>query len=220
MRVLIIGANGNVGRRIVRRMNDSKDFVPTAFIRKESQKTQFEQMGVESTIADLQDEPAKLSKAINDFDAVVFSAGSGAKTGYDKTMEIDLYGAIKTIHLADNNGIKRYVMVSAAFADQDSVWSDSMRPYYIAKHLADKELMKSKLEYTILRPVGLTDSEDAGKIKIASDPRQLKREIPREAVAQSVLDCLRNERSVGRILEMSEGSEGIAEAISNFTSKD
>lgn len=218
MRTLIIGANGNIGKRMVRRMNRTEGLEPTAFIRKESQKAYFEDMGVSSIIEDLQNDEETLADAIEGFDAVVFTAGSGAGTAYDKTMEIDLYGAVKAIHAANEKGVRRFLMISAAFAGDDSKWPDSMKPYYIAKHLADKELMRSELDFTILRPVRLTDDEEAGKIKISSDPNQLNKEITREAVAQSVLDCLKNKSTIGKILEMSEGEENIDKAIKDYCS--
>ena len=217
MKVIIIGANGNVGKRIARRMSNSEQFEPTAFIRKEEQKAYFDSIDVPVIIENLESPEEKIAVAMEGFDAVVFSAGSGASTGYDKTIEIDLYGAVKTIDAARQNGINRFVMVSGAFSDVPSFWSGAMRPYYIAKHLADRELANSGLDYTILRPVRLTDAEETGKIKIESDPHDLNPEIPREAVAETVLQVLQHDATAGKIMEMSEGEQDIAAAIEDFS---
>ena len=48
---------------------------------------------------------------------------------------------------AKKNHVKRFVMIGAAFSDQPSYWAkQNIKPYYIAKHLADKALIRSGLE--------------------------------------------------------------------------
>lgn len=51
---------------------------------------------------------------------------------------------------------------------------------------------------------------------IASDPNQLKKEIPRAAVAEAVLQVLRNDNTVGHALAMSGGAQKIETAIAQF----
>lgn len=216
MKVAIIGANGKVGRIITQKMSDAADFDPTAIIRKEEQKAHFDSIGVPVIVESIENSEKDISKALSGFDAMVFTAGSGAKTGYDKTMEVDLYGAIKCINVAMDNGVNRFIMVSASFSDEPTKWPSAMRPYYIAKHLADKELTRSGLDYTILRPVRLTDDEEEGKIMINTDANKLNKEIPRSAVAETVLQVLSNKSTYGKVMEMSEGEREIGEAIDRF----
>lgn len=216
MKVAIIGANGKVGRIIAQKMGDATGFEPTAIIRKEEQKAYFDSIDVPAIVESVENSEEYISKAVAGFDAVVFTAGSGAKTGYDKTMEVDLYGAIKTINASEIEEVKRFVMVSASFSDEPTRWPSAMRPYYIAKHLADKELTRSSLDYTILRPVRLTDEEEEGKIKIETDPYQLNKEIPRSAVAETVLQVLPEKSTHGKIMAMSEGEDEINQAIDRF----
>ncbi|MDN3594796.1 NAD(P)-binding oxidoreductase [Zunongwangia endophytica] len=218
MKVLIIGAHGNVGKRISKKMSASKEFEPTAFIRKPEQRSYFEDMGVATVVESLENTPEAIGEVIKDYDAVVFSAGSGGKTGDDKTIEIDLDGAIKSINQADKHNVKRFVMVGASHTDDRSYWGkvDGMKPYYTAKHYADMELKRSNLDYTILRPVALTDDEEAGKVTMAKSPDGVATEIPREAVAETVLAVLNNPKSVGKIIEMSKGDHEITEALDQF----
>ena len=215
MKTLIIGAHGKVGQRIARLMQASNDFEPTAFIRKEEQKPLFEKMKVPTVVESLENTPEALEKVIKNYDAVVFTAGSGGSTGADKTMEIDLDGAIKTIHAASQTGVKRYVMVGASHADDRSFWGkvEGMKPYYIAKHYADKELQRSDLDFTILRPVTLTDDEEAGTVMMSTDPEKVNSKIPRQAVAETVLEVLNNKNTFGKIIEMSSGEDSIPQAL-------
>ena len=82
--VLIIGANGQVGRIIATKMQASDDFNPTAAFRKEKQKTFFEQHDIDYKIVDLEEEVDVIASAMEGIDAIVFTAGSGAGTGLDK----------------------------------------------------------------------------------------------------------------------------------------
>lgn len=220
MKVLIIGAHGKVGKLISQKMSALSNYEPTAFIRKEEQRAYFEDMGVDVVVESLENSPEAISDVIKNYDAVVFTAGSGGKTGDDKTLEIDLDGAIKVINAAEGQGVNRFVMVSASHADDRTFWGkvDGMKPYYIAKHYADKELKRSKLDYTILRPVALTDEETAGKVLITNDPSEVGSEIPRAAVAETVLAVLEDKRTYRKIIEMSKGDNEIPEALDKVCS--
>ncbi|MFD0051989.1 hypothetical protein ACFVHQ_22360 [Actinomycetes bacterium NPDC127524] len=46
-------------------------------------------------------------------EVVVFTAGSGCHTGADKTLQIGLDGAIKSMKASEKAGVKRYSLVSA-----------------------------------------------------------------------------------------------------------
>lgn len=218
MKVLIIGAHGKVGQRISKLMSTAEQFEPTAFIRKEEQQPFFEDMEVPTIVESLESAPEVLENVLKGFDAVVFIAGSGGATGADKTMEIDLDGAIKTMHAAEKQGVQRFVMVSASQADNRAYWGkvEGMKPYFIAKHYADAALQRSTLDYTILRPVLLTDDDEAGNIMMADNPTKVGDTIPRQAVAETVLAVLPNAITYGKVIEMSLGSDDISEAISKF----
>ncbi|WP_420593369.1 SDR family oxidoreductase [Robiginitalea biformata] len=220
MDVLVIGANGKIGRMVCDKLKNSEKHNPIAFIRKEEQRAYFEDKGIQVAVESLENSPEALEHVIKNYDAVVFTAGSGGKTGPGKTMEIDLDGAIKTIEAAQKHRVKRFVMVSASHADDRSSWgeSDGMKPYYIAKHYADEALKRSQLNYTILRPVQLTDEDSPGKVTMSVDPRKVSSQIPREAVAETILQVLDNKKTYGKTIEMSSGGEEIPAAIEKVTS--
>lgn len=117
---------------------------------------------------------------------------------------------------AEKAQVKRYVMVSVARADERSWWDQSrIKPYFIAKHFADNALKNSSLDYTIVRPVRLTDEIGAGKVTILPTPTELQSTVAREDVADVVISCLQNPETIGKVLEMSAGSVPIEEAIAN-----
>ena len=117
MNVLVIGANGNSGFRVVQQLSDHAAHTPVAMIRDESQQQRFAALGVRTVVADLEQ---PIEHAFAGCEAVIFAAGSGPKTGKDKTVLIDQVGGIKAAVAALNTGTKRFVMLSGLSVDRDA----------------------------------------------------------------------------------------------------
>ena len=213
--VLIIGANGQVGKIITTKMKAAADFTVTAAFRKDKQKEFFENRDINYRVVDLEDEVDALADAMKSIDAVVFTAGSGAQTGLDKTLAVDLDGAVKSMEAAQQAGVDRFVIISAMHAGDRSKWGQSaIKPYLIAKHYADSILQSSGLDYTILRPGRLFNEEGSGKIT-TTEPAS-KRGIPREDVADTVLEVLRRDNAIGKAISFNEGDTPIEKALSEI----
>jgi len=211
-KALIIGANGKIGRKLTKKLKDSSGWEPVAMLRKESQRDYFNDLKVDSRVQSLEEETSHISEAMNGIDAVVFTAGSGPDTGYDKTLSVDLDGAVKAMEAARDKGVNRFVMVSAMNTGKKSTWEDSeMKPYYIAKYYADEWLKNSGLTYTILRPGRLTDQEGTGKISTTNAADQ--ESVPREDVAAVALEVLENGHAADRVIEFTQGDTLINEAV-------
>ncbi|KAF6567733.1 SDR family oxidoreductase [Paenibacillus sp. EKM202P] len=211
MNVLVIGANGKVGKHLVRLLGQHAAHRVKALIRKPDQAEALERLGAETVVADLEGTVGEIAAAIQGSDAVVFTAGSGGNTGADKTLLIDLDGAVKAMEAAEQAGIRRFIMVSALYAENREQWPESIKPYYVAKHYADRLLEASNLDYTILRPGGLTD--DAGTGKVATGEDLTSHTISREDVAATVVAALEEKQTYHRAIDLVSGSTPIAEAI-------
>lgn len=211
-KVLVFGANGKVGRILISKLKDSSHFIPKAAIRNKEQIDYFQKMGVGYEIVSLEDSVDQLAAVMKGMDAVVFTAGSGGKTGYDMTLAIDLDGAVKAMEAAEKVGVKRFVMVSAAHADDRSQWETSgIKPYYIAKHYADRVLKSSGLDYTILRPGLLLD--DTGSDKITIEHAEARKSVPREDVASFIVEVLEHDNTIGKTISFNQGELPIKEAV-------
>ena len=162
-KILIVGATGSTGKRVIEILNASQSFEPVAMIRNEEQKEIFEDMEVEWRLGDLEGD---VSEAVEGIDKVIFAAGSGSKTGPDKTTAVDEEGAIKIIDAAQRAGVKKFVMLSAMNADEPSK-HEELSHYLKAKAEADKYLRKSGMNFSIVRPGALTDDLGVGKVKLA-----------------------------------------------------
>ena len=211
MKVLIVGANGNVGTLLSGKLWAAHDFSPVALIRDVRQQMKFTAFGVPSVVGDIEN---GVSEFLPGMDAVIFTAGSGAHTGPDKTIDIDQNGAIRLIDDCAKIGIRRFVMVSAIGADPESE-SDRIRNYLRAKGVADNHLRTSGLDYVILQPGRLQDDRGTGLIEVAED---LGRHgtIPREDVADAIIECLRNYLTIGKTIQMISGKKMTKEAIAEL----
>ena len=211
MNVLVVGANGQVGKLLVNLLRDSKEHTVKAMVRKEEQADALKKMDIEVAVACLEQSVEDIAQAARGCNAIVFTAGSGRLTGYDKTLLIDLDGAVKTIEAAEIVGIKRFIMVSAIQAHRRENWHEKMLPYYAAKYYADKMLEQSELTYTIIRPGGLLNEPGTGMITAADDIRSGK--IPREDVANTIIQSLTEENTYYQSFDLVAGNVPIGKAL-------
>ncbi|HAO24396.1 MULTISPECIES: SDR family oxidoreductase [unclassified Methylophaga] len=209
-KTLVIGANGQIGKLLVQMMTEQKLPVKV-MLRKAEQATEFEQMGAEVVIADLEEELP--DDTFTDCDKVVFTAGSGGKTGADKTILVDLWGACKSIDKAKQHDIKQFVMISSRDAGDPEHGTPAIKHYNICKHFADKHLIESHLPYTILRPGRLTDGPLTGKITTTRPADQQQQFISRTDVAACILQCLDHSETVNQIEELYQGEMPIQQAF-------
>ena len=203
MKVLVIGANGKVGKHIVDKLMEA-DHTPYAMVRDTDQIPQFEEKGVKTVLGDLMRD---FEHAFLDMDAVIFAAGSGPNTGADMTIVIDQEGAIKAAEHAQANGVKRYMMLSSIGADRAEEAPDDFKFYLYAKRRADEYLKSTELDYTIVRPGGLTNDKGTGKVTLSE--RTDQGEIPREDVAATLVHLLSVEDSVHESYDLISGEQPI-----------
>ena len=208
MKVLVVGANGKVGTLLCGKLWGAHDFSPVALIRDHRQQTKFTAIGVPAVTGDLEEGVAKY---LAGFDAVVFTAGSGSKTGPDKTTDVDQNAAIRLMEDCEQQDVKRFVMISAIGADPNSQ-SDRIQHYLRAKGHADVRLRSSKLDYTILAPGTLNDEKGTGQIQ-ASEKLPHHGFIPREDLAAVIVETLRNYMTIGKTIELISGSKKIKPAL-------
>lgn len=207
MRVLVIGANGLTGRRVVRRLREGPH-EPVAMVRASDQRDRFEEAGVAAVLGDLE-EP--VDDAVDGMDAVIFAAGSGSGTGLEKTVAVDRDGAVRSMVAAEAAGVERYVMLSSRGADPGSR-GRTLSPYLRAKGIADQWLRRSELVHTVVRPGRLTTGDGTGTIEIA---HSLERSgsIPRDDVAEVLARCLDVENTQGRTFAILSDGTPIGEAL-------
>lgn len=208
MTTLVIGANGQIGKQFCE-LAQQADMPIKAMIRSEEQASWFKERGIDTVIADLEGE---FEHAFEGCDQVVFTAGSGPHTGPDKTLMIDLYGAIRTVDIAKQKGLSRYIMISAMRAEKPLEAPEKMRPYMAAKFAADAHLRNSGMPYLILKPGRLTD-ETASQQFASSLDEAGDNQVSRENVAYALLHAVQKPDVVNQEYLLLDGKRSIGDII-------
>ncbi len=195
-KILVAGANGTTGKKIISILKNSNKYEPIAMVRNEEQVSYFKNEGVKTILADLEKDVSQTTKGI---DRVIFAAGSGGK----KVKEVDQEGAKKTIDASKKDGIKKFVMLSSMGADKPEEASD-LRDYLKAKHNADEHLKQSGIEYTIVRPGTLNNQDGKGKIQLETSLNK-SGEISRRDVAETLVGSVEGSVGKNKTFEIIEG---------------
>ena len=213
MKVLVAGAHGKTARRLVRMLAQDGHEV-RGLVRKEEQMPDVEADGAEPVLVDLENEEVEgsVGEAVEGCDAIVFAAGAGPGSGAARKETMDYGGAVKLIEAAEKHGVGRYLMLSSMGAGNPEGGSEAMQPYLFAKARADERLIKSDLQYTIIRPGGLTNEEGTGRIDAAQSLGR-RGQISRDDVARTFADALQMSNTYGKTFEILAGDTPIREAL-------
>jgi uncharacterized protein YbjT (DUF2867 family) len=181
-------------------------------IRNPDHASDVRQAGASAVICDLEQASVEeIADAIEGADAVVFAAGAGPGSGKERKVTMDRDGAIKLLRAATASGVGRYVMVSGAGVENPPGGDEVFEVYLRAKAAADAAVEGSDLDWTIMRPGGLTDDAGTGNVRIESTP--FSGPVPRDDVAAVLSALLVDTRSSGRILYLSSGFTPIGDAL-------
>ena len=208
-KTLIIGASGQIGKMTTELLLKNEQNV-TALVRDKTKLSDLESPFLNIVEQDLEGD---FSEAIKGCDQVIFAAGSGGSTGDDKTLLIDLWAAAKAANYAKNNNVKHFIMVSSIGADNPDAIESDLKPYLVAKHMADEHLASSGLNYTIVRPGTLTDETASMEVTKQRPDEQDKAKISRENVANALLHIATNSFEKNRIFELFDGDTAIKSAV-------
>jgi uncharacterized protein YbjT (DUF2867 family) len=216
MDVVVAGGAGKIGLRLLRLLHQN-GHRGRGLIRKEEQTAALRSAGGEPALVDLETVSVPdLAIAIQGADAVVFAAGAGPGSGEERKWTVDYGGAVKLIEAAQHEGIRRYAIVSSmGAADPEATGASGTFAVYLqAKHDADEKLRESGLDYTIVRPGGLTDDAGTGQVSIG---RRLDRgEIPRDDVAAVLFAALGADNTIGKDFDLIGGDTPVEDAVGSL----
>lgn len=215
--VAIAGGHGKIALLLGQMLAERGDTV-RGLIRNPDQEGDLRAVGIEPVVCDLEGD-GDVAATVRGADAVVFAAGAGPGSGAARKTTMDLEGAVKLIDAAKAEGVSRYLIVSAmGAADPPAEGSgdDVFGAYLRAKAGADEALRSSGLDYTIVRPGGLTDDPGTGLVSIAE--RLDRGQIPRADVAAVFLACLDHPGTIGKSFDLIGGDTAIAEALAALPS--
>ena len=213
MKVIIAGGHGKIGLRLGRLLGE-REVHPVGLIRKPDQAADLVAVGAHPVLFDLESgTAADLAKILAGADAVVFAAGAGPGSGVEPKDTLDRGGAVLLADAAELAGVRRYLMVSAMGADagrtpdHDEVFAANID----GQKAADDDIRARDLDWTILRPGGLTMSSGTGHVQLAE--HTTRGQVPREDVAAVLLALLDEPRTAGLSLDLVSGDVPIDEAV-------
>ncbi|HEX8488299.1 MAG TPA: NAD(P)H-binding protein, partial [Propionibacteriaceae bacterium] len=163
MRVAIAGGHGQIAL-IVERLLSESGHEAVGIIRNPEHAADLLVAGGLPLVLDLENTDVDtLATDLDGVDAVVFAAGGGPSSGAARKLTVDRDAAILLADAAERRGIGRYVLISALAADDFEPDSDDVFQIYLrAKSEADADLRRRDLDWTIIRPGGLTNDPPQG----------------------------------------------------------
>ena len=150
-----------------------------------------------------------LKSAIASRDAVVYAAGAGygSTSALKRAIDRDAAQSVVAALMAENQP-PRLVMISTMGADAAIVGAGSGFEYYFRmKGEADETVMRSGLDWTIVRPSGLTDLEPVGRVRLGLG--LAGGSLPRGDLAALLLRILTEPTGKNALFDVTSGSEPI-----------
>ncbi|MFD1932491.1 MULTISPECIES: NAD(P)H-binding protein [Nonomuraea] len=214
MRVVIAGGHGKIALRLERRLADRGDQA-VGLVRNPDHRADVEAAGGQAVVCDLESAGVdEVVKVLEGADAVVFAAGAGPGSGAARKDTVDRAASALMAEAAERAGVRGFVQISSMGAgappgeDADEVWA----AYIAAKTAAEVDLRGRDLDWTILRPGGLTDEPGTGRVLLGPPPLP-RGSVSRDDVAAVVVALLDEPRTAGRTLELVRGDVPIDTAV-------
>ncbi|CAM3611021.1 NAD(P)H-binding protein [Kibdelosporangium persicum] len=218
MRVVIAGGHGKIALYLERFLATRGD-EPVGLIRDPAQAEDLRDVGAEPVVLDLEKTgPEAVAKVLTGADAAVFAAGAGPGSGIQRKDTVDRAAAVLFAQAAEIAGVRRFLQVSSYGLDraEDPSLDEVFRAYLKAKAAAEEDLRSRDLDWTILRPVQLTDEVATGLVNL--DFHVPPGKIPREEVAAVLVALLDDNDTIGLTLELAKGPTPIEIAVDQVTS--
>jgi uncharacterized protein YbjT (DUF2867 family) len=211
MRIVIAGAHGQIGLRLVRLLAAQGDEV-IGLIRNPRHAADIESAGGTPAVCDLEHaSAAQVAEAAGDADVAVFAAGAGPGSGAQRKLTVDRDGAIKLLEATEASRA-RYLVVSSVGAESPPSGDDVFEVYLRAKAEADAAVTASDRAWVIVRPGPLTDDPGTGRVRIGTEP--FRDAVTRDDVA-AVLAAIIADPALDRtIVYLANGDVGIDESLS------
>jgi uncharacterized protein YbjT (DUF2867 family) len=208
MSILLIGASGRTGRLVAGKLHASAiPFCP--LIRNAAKSDAFERFGVRPLVADLSGDFSHVFSGVH---TVIYAAGSAETEGSEQERLIDRDSIIKSVDYAKQSSVELFVVISTLLAYAPERSPQALQHYAQMKRESDDYVIASGLDYLVLRPGTLTMEPGVGTIQIVSDADSPHDTVPREDVAEVVLDALKA-RLVNKVIGFVGGDVPIGDAL-------
>ena len=206
--VAVTGASGKTGWRVVdealRQGHGVRAIVRPGSVLPEALATA-ERQGQLTVLRLELGQTEALHAALSGCDALVIATGARPSVDLTGPLKVDAFGVRDQIRACQAVGLRRVVLVSSLCAGR---WQHPLNLFgliLVWKRLGERWLEQSGLDWTVVRPGGLSedDSRSGREGVVFSGADQQERDsIPRRLVARVCLEALAAPASIGRIVEV------------------
>lgn len=214
---LVVGATGDLGGRITRRLLEQGEEV-RVLVRDTSDVGPLKAAGAQLAFGDLK-ELVTVDTACRGVDRIISTATGASRGGDDSVDAVDRQGHATLLRSAENAGVHRFVYVSANGFNTDS-------PVDLARAKAStaKAIRSSGLSYTILQPTLFMESwiafvvgaqiRTGDTVKVIGDPARRYGFVAVENVADLVVSVLDHPDAQRADIPLSAGSCSYRQIVS------
>jgi uncharacterized protein YbjT (DUF2867 family) len=211
MLIVVAGATGRTGRRLIPLLTAAGHAV-RALTRSENPVPGAEAHRLDLTAASAEE----LDRAVAGAGAVVWLAGpSGGSV--ESAEALDNVAATALMDACVRQKVRRFVLVTSKGTDNPERSPDFLRPYLEIKAKAEAHLAGTGLDWTVLRPGGLTEDEGTGLVQVGEALGRGK--VDRADVAGVVAELVGRHDQSGRALDLLAGDATPGEALDAVTPK-
>ena len=214
MRVVIAGGHGQIALRLTKLLSgDGHEVV--GLVRNPDHEADLAAAGGQAAVLDLeQADVAAVAGVLAGADVAIFAAGAGPGSGKARKDTVDRAAAALLADAAEQAGVRRHIQVGSMGADRaDSLDDDDIFTVYLkAKWAAEEDLRaRDGLDWTILRPGGLTNDPGTGQVLLADKTGNGR--ISRDDVALVLAGLCDTPAAIGRTLELVAGDTPVSDAL-------
>ncbi|MBJ7899408.1 MAG: NAD(P)H-binding protein [Cyanobacteria bacterium RI_101] len=200
MKVLVVGAAGQTGRRVVTALKE-RGIPHRALVRNLESAEGVLPPDTEIVVGDVL-QPETLKAALADCTRLI--CATGARPSLDPTgpLKVDYLGTRSLVKAAKEQGVEQFVLVSSLCVSR---FFHPLNLFWLVlywKQRAEAYLQESGLTYTIVRPGGLKNEDNDWPVVVEGPDRLFEGGIPRTKVARVCVEALFDPGARDKILEI------------------
>ncbi|MGA1621512.1 MAG: SDR family oxidoreductase [Synechocystis sp.] len=200
MKVLVVGATGETGKRIVQTLVD-RQIAVRALVRDYDSATASLPLETEIMVGDLL-QPDSLKAAIANCNVVIDAAGARPNIDLTGPFKVDYLGTRNLVDVAKASGIEQLVLVSSLCVSNLFHPLNLFGFILVWKQWGENYLRQSGVPYTIVRPGGLKNDNNSEAIVMSSADTLFEGSIPRQKVAEVCVESLFLPAAKNKIVEI------------------
>ncbi|NJN71387.1 MAG: SDR family oxidoreductase [Limnothrix sp. RL_2_0] len=198
MKVLVAGATGATGSRIVKTLVE-KNIPVRAMVRDLAKAKEMLPGAAELVVADLQQKET-LEAAIADCDYVISAAAARPSWNVAAFYQVDYVGTKNLMDIAEAKGVQQFILVTSLCVSKFFHPLNLFGLVLFWKKQAEDYLIGSMLNYTIVRPGGL-NSEAIAPVVLSGADTLFEGRIPRQLVAEICVAAVGETTTYKQIIE-------------------